>query len=172
MLRDAGPSRPSLVLASTPSHVKDTSHEPRDRSTATSGAAAWTAAMEEADDEPWPLHPDGALLEPHDGSPQSAPELARSDPRQLLPETSTAKLLTTQAAAAATKDQAEYPESPEKCRHESGVRQYGAAGLTISICDRCGSRWALNPELRQWAIARPKASPAARTPLGINFHKS
>ena len=89
-----------------------------------------------------------------------------------FPKPPTAKLLTTQAAAAATKDQAEYPESPEKCRHESGVRQYGAAGLTISICDRCGSRWALNPELRQWAIARPKASPAARTPLGINFHKS
>ena len=83
------------------------------------------------------------------------------------PQTATTMLMSTSAVQLQTMNQtAKYPNDPNRCKHPSGLRSYGAAGLSISICHLCGSRWMKGSGNDPGFIhATPKASPTARTPL-------
>jgi hypothetical protein len=71
--------------------------------------------------------------------------------------------LTTVAALTVHRGSESYLQAPETCTHPQGLRNYGAAGKQIRICDVCGSRWIVNGKEMQ--KAQPKASPTAQTPL-------
>ena len=66
-----------------------------------------------------------------------------------FPQTATTMLMSTSAVQLQTMNQTtKYPNDPSRCKHPSCLRSHGAGGMSISICDLCGS-----------------ASPTARTPL-------
>ena len=83
------------------------------------------------------------------------------------PQTATTMLMSTSAVQLQTMNQtAKYPNVPGRCKHPSGLRSYGAAGLCIRICDQCGSRWMVGSGNDPGLIhATPKAHPTAKTPL-------
>ena len=58
-----------------------------------------------------------------------------------------------------------YPHNPDTCQHERGFRNYGAAGVSVKICDFCGYRAVMNEGTL--LKINPKASPSAKTPLGL-----
>ena len=62
-----------------------------------------------------------------------------------------------------------YQSKPDVCTHPSGFRTYGAAGHSIKICDLCGFRALLKDG--QMQPIQPKASPHAKTPLGVSKAK-
>ena len=76
--------------------------------------------------------------------------------------------LTDEAQTAAREPFLEYPVAAARCDHVAGTRKYGAAGYPLAICDLCGSRWLSRPQGR--VPIRAKASPHAKTPLGIPEH--
>ena len=86
----------------------------------------------------------------------------------MVPSTA-ATMMTTSAAMAAKKalHLDKYTKDPSTCRHPSGVRGYGAAGVRVRICDLCGQRWVLDQK-NNMILATPKASPSAETPLNLS----
>ena len=83
-------------------------------------------------------------------------------------QTATTMLATTSALQLRNMaQQSGYPQDPTMCRHEMGLRQYGAAGHRINICDQCGARCVLHPTDQELIPIMPKAAPNAKTPLGI-----
>lgn len=65
-----------------------------------------------------------------------------------------------------------YVNRPEDCEHPSGLRSYGAGGYRMKICDLCGSRWAHLGQGGELQKCQPKATPTAKTPLGVLTPKS
>ncbi len=66
-----------------------------------------------------------------------------------FPQTATTMLMSTSAVQLQTMNQTtKHPNDPSRCKHPSCLRSHWAGGMSISICDLCGS-----------------ASPTARTPL-------
>ena len=83
-------------------------------------------------------------------------------------QTATTMLSTTSALQLRNlAQQSGYPQDPTVCQHEMGLRQYGAAGHRVNICDQCGARWVLHPTDQELIPIMPKAAPNAKTPLGI-----
>lgn len=86
-------------------------------------------------------------------------------------QTAVTMLRTTTAAQMQKNHQAAYPNDPARCKHPQGLRRYGAAGLAVHICDQCGGRWYENTDKERSLIqCTPKASPLAKTPLGVPKH--
>ena len=80
-------------------------------------------------------------------------------------QTATTMLATTSALQLRNMaQQTNYPQDPTTCQHEMGLRQYGAAGHRINICDQCGARWVLHPTDQELIPSMPKAAPNAKHP--------
>ena len=63
-----------------------------------------------------------------------------------------------------------YQNDPNTCGHPSGLRTYGAAGYRVHICDLCGNRWRESKDKdKSLILCAPKASPTAKTPLGLKI---
>ena len=87
-------------------------------------------------------------------------------------QTAVTMLKTVTAAMVQKNNQMFYPNDPSKCLHPSGLRTYGAAGYKIHICDLCGNRWQESKDKdKSLILCAPKASPTAKTPLGLKIGK-
>ncbi|CAE7832499.1 unnamed protein product [Symbiodinium sp. CCMP2592] len=98
------------------------------------------------------------------------PRLKDAVLKEFMEPCSAVTMMGTQAAMAAAQalQLNSYAKNPEKCDHTSGTgtRTYAAGGQRIRICDACGMRWAITAKGEAIA-ATPKASPSAKTPLGL-----
>jgi len=84
------------------------------------------------------------------------------------PQTAVTMLKTVTAAMVQKNSTAVYQNDPNTCGHPSGLRTYGAAGYKVHICDLCGNRWRESKDKdKSLILCAPKASPTAKTPLGL-----
>ena len=89
-----------------------------------------------------------------------------------FPKQMATTVLSSMAAMQSQSNQLGYVNRPEDCEHPSGLRSYGAGGYRMKICDLCESRWAHLGQGGELQKCQPKATPTAKTPLGVLTPKS